>query len=392
MKVVQINATCDTGSIGKICKAVSEQLSAREIENYILYSQGYSDYPLGIRYSNKIKSKLDAIFSRLSGENGFTANQTNNDLLEELDRIKPDIVHIHNLHSHNCHFKKLFEYLRKNNIKVFYTFHDCWAFTGYCMYFDFVACNKWQTECNNCPQKKKFSLLFDKSTKLYNWKKDALACQDLTIITPSKWLASLVKESFLKDYPIHVINNGIDLEKFKPTKSDFRITYKCEKKFILLGVASGWEKRKGIDTFVRLANDLSDDFLIVLVGTNADIDKNLPNNIISIHRTANQTELAKIYSAADVLVNPTVEENFPTVNIEAIGCGTPVITYNTGGSAEMLDPSSGVLIEKGDYQALLSAIIDTRNNNTFTTDKLLQRASMYSQDDRYLEYINLYLR
>ena len=336
-------------------------------------------------------TKLNALKARICGNYGFNALLSTQSLLNHLDKIQPDIVHIHNIHSHDCNFKVLFEYLRMKQIKVFYTFHDCWAFTGYCMYFDAVNCNKWKTCCHECPQRRKFSWFFDKSEQLYNMKKLSFAGLDSTIITPSEWLANLTKDSFLKGCQVKTINNGIDLSVFKPAESDFRQRYNIEGKFVILGVASIWEKRKGLDTFIRLSKQLSDDFSIVLVGTTKKIDKFLPNNIISIHRTESQTQLAEIYSAVDVLVNPTMEENFPTVNIESIACGTPVITYNTGGSAEMLNEHCGIVIKKGDYKSLMSEIISLRYSKRFKSSACVDRARAYDQNIKFNEYLKLYI-
>ena len=391
MKVVQINSTCESGSIGKICKAVSQLLSENKIENYILYTLGHSDYPLGINCGNVLETRWYALKSRIFGNYGFNANRSTKRIIQDLDRIAPDIVHIHDIHSHNCNFFELFQYLKERRIKVFYTFHDCWAFTGYCTYFDAANCNKWMKNCHDCPQRRKFSWFFDKSEMLFNKKKQSLTDLDLTIITPSEWLANLTKESFLKDYQVKTINNGIDLSVFKPTVSDFRERYNIEEKFVILGVASVWGKRKGLDTFIKMSKQLSDDFSIVLVGTTKKIDKFLPNNIISIHRTESQTQLAEIYSAADVLVNPTMEENFPTVNIESIACGTPVITYNTGGSAEMLNEYCGKKKKKGDYKSLLSEIISLRCSKRFKSSACADRARAYDQNIKFNEYLKLYI-
>lgn len=388
---MQINSTCGSGSIGKICKAVSQLLSENKIENYILYTLGHSDYPLGINCGNVLETRWYAFKSRIFGDYGFNASKSTKRIIRELDRISPNIVHIHNIHSHNCNFFELFQYLKERRIKVFYTFHDCWAFTGYCMYFDALNCSKWKTNCYDCPQRRKYSWFFDKSEQLYNMKKLSFAGLDSTIITPSEWLANLTKDSFLKGCQVKTINNGIDLSVFKPAESDFRQRYNIEEKFVILGVASIWEKRKGLDTFISLSKQLSDDFSIVLVGTTKKIDKFLPNNIISIHRTESQTQLAEIYSAADVLVNPTMEENFPTVNIESIACGTPVITYDTGGSAEMLNEHCGIVIKKGDYKSLLSEIKSLRCSKRFNSCACVDRASAYDQNVKFNEYLKLYI-
>ena len=390
MKIVQINSTCGSGSIGKICKAVSQLLTANNIENYILYTLYHSDYEFGIKCGNAYNTKKSALKARLFGNYGFNAFSNTKKIIKEVKRISPDIVHIHNIHSHDCNFSALFDYLKLNKIKVFYTFHDCWAFTGYCMYFDIVNCEKWKNHCYDCPQKKKFSWFFDKSSDLQRLKKEAMTDVNLTIVTPSEWLASLTKESFLKKYPVIVVNNGIDLSIFRYRESNFRKKYNIEQKFVLLGVAMGWESRKGLESFIRLANDLDDSYKIVLVGTNKAIEKKLPNNIISINRTENQIQLAEIYSSADLFIDPTMEDNYPTTHLEAIACGTPVLTYNSGGSAEMINEKCGIVVERGCYDSLLSKIKRCKENYRFVLEDCVNEAKSYSQDIAFQKYVDLY--
>lgn len=390
MKVVILNSFCDHGSTGKICRDLSETLLAHGIDNYVLYSRKTSNYSRARRFSLISKAYVPAIVSRIIGNYGFNSLIDTIRLINFLKEYKPDIIHIHNIHSHDCNFRMLFSYIKKHQIKVFYTFHDCWAFTGYCMYFDAVNCNKWETECYDCPLKSNFSWFLDRSKTLYRRKRKVMADIDMTVITPSRWLAGLVKRSFLSKYPVRVINNGIDLSVFSPTKSDFREKNNLLNSFIILGVASVWEIRKGLDTFIYLSSKLDQRFKIILVGTNEVIDKQLPDNIISIHRTANQTELAALYSAADVFVNPTLEDNFPTVNIEAIACGTPVITYDTGGCAEMLDNKSGVVVPKGNRELLLKAIQETCETPHFQSEDCISRASVFEKKLRFNEYVSLF--
>lgn len=391
MKIVQINTTCGAGSTGKICMAVSQILTENKTENYILYSSAKSEYSFGIKYSNILSVKLQALYSRIAGNYGFDAKHTTKKLIKTLKKINPDIIHIHNIHSHACNLEILFNYIRKNNIKTYWTFHDCWAFTGYCPHFDMIGCDKWKSQCYNCIQSSQFSWFFDRSKYLYNKKKQILSNLNLTIITPSEWLAGLVKQSFLKDYPVKVINNGIDLSIFKPTKSNFREKYNIEDKFIILGVAYGWGIRKGLDVFCKLSEQLENDkYKIVLVGTDDNVDKQLPDTIISIHRTQNQTELAEIYTAADLLINPTREENYPTVNMEAIACGTPVLTFDTGGSPEILDNECGSIVPKDDIDAMFKEIIRISSDKPYLVDACLNKAKEFNMDDRFSEYIKLY--
>lgn len=391
MKIVQINATCGIGSTGKICLEVSKLLSAKGIENYILYSLGKSDYPFAIKYCNEPIRKLQSLYEKITGLYGFGASITTKRLLKELDRIKPDIVHIHNIHSHDCDYGILGDYLKKHNIKVYWTFHDCWAFTAYCTHFDMAGCDKWKTECSNCILHKSYSLFFDRSKKLYNLKKNAIQGLNLTVITPSKWLGRLSSESFLKGCDIKLINNGINLDIFRLTHSDVRKKYGCEDKFVILGVANIWTKHKGIEYFLKLANELDNQkYQIILVGTNDDVDKQLPADVVSIHRTNNQKQLAEIYTAADLFVMPTLEENFPTVNIEALACGTPVLTFDTGGSAEIIDETCGKSVPRGDYDALKKEIERISTDRPYNSDSCVARAANYNCKRRFEEYVNLY--
>ena len=213
----------------------------------------------------------------------------------------------------------------------------------------------------------------------------------MTIVTPSEWLAGLVKESYLKDYPVKVINNGIDLNVFKPTESDFRKKYALENKYIVLGVAFGWGRRKGLDVFIELEKRFDKEkYKVVLVGTDDNVDKLLPENIISIHRTQNQTELAKIYSAADVFANPTREENYPTVNMESVACGTPVVTFNTGGSPEMLDETCGAAVAKNDIDAMYNEIIRICEAKPYSLEACIKKAKGFDKNEKFGEYIRLY--
>lgn len=392
MRIAQINATCGAGSTGKICISVSELLSENGAENYIFYSSGSSDYPLGIKYANEIAIKMQTLVSRISGNYGFEARSITERLIKELERISPNIIHIHNIHSHSCNLEILFNYIRKNNIKTYWTFHDCWAFTAYCPYFDIFECDKWKTGCKKCPQIKQYSWFFDRSEYLYNKKKSVIEGTDLTIITPSQWLAGLVKESFFKDYPVKVINNGIDLSVFNPTESNFREKYQIGDKYVVLGVAFGWGARKGLDVFIELSKRLPENYQIVLVGTDDNVDKQLPGNIISIHRTQNQKELAEIYTAADLFVNPTREENYPTVNMEAIACGTPVVTFNTGGSPEMLDSTCGTVVEKNDIDGIYNEIKRVCETQPYSKDDCLKRAERFDKNLRFTEYLNLLVK
>ncbi len=392
MKIVQINATCGIGSTGKICVGISNLLTGQGIENAILYSSQGNGHECGISCSGDRYIKAQALKSRIAGSYGFQSKGATKRMIAELERIKPDIVHLHNIHGHDCNLELLFRYFKEKQIKLCWTFHDCWAFTGYCTHFDMIQCGKWETQCSDCPQKKQFTWFFDKSRRLFERKRELTEGLDLTIVTPSQWLAGLVKRSFLKRYDVCVINNGIDLTVFKPTESDFRQRYGLEGKKLILGVAFGWGESKGLDVFIRLADRLDDSYQIVLVGTDDGTDQMLPEGILSIHRTQDQAELAGIYSAADVFVNPTREDSYPTVNLEAIACGTPVVTFRTGGSPEMLDDTCGSVVERNDVDALEEEIIRICTDKPFSEGQCVQKARTFDQNERLKEYLDLYER
>ena len=392
MKIVQINATCGVGSTGKICVGISSLLTENNIENYILYSSKSNGFELGKKGSSDKYIKLQALKSRVFGNYGFNSKRATKKIISELESIRPDIVHLHNIHGHDCDLEMLFTYFRAHKTKLVWTFHDCWAFTGYCTHFTMAKCDRWLEGCGTCPLRNQYSWFFDRSATISEKKREALSGLDMTVVTPSEWLAGLVRKSFLGNYPVQVINNGIDLSVFKPTEGCFREKYGLQNKKIVLGVAMMWSDAKGLDVFIHLANTLPDEYQIVLIGTDNHIDKILPKNVISIHRTQNAEELAGIYSVADVFVNPTREENYPTVNMEAIACGTPVLTFRTGGSPEILDEACGSVVECEDVDAMEKEILRICTEKPYSKEACLNKAKEFDKNERFKEYIDLYER
>lgn len=396
MKTVLINS-CNFGSTGNIMLEIAETAENGGYTAAVCYPQSRDnsrkqkekDLIIGTRFSRNIHLML----AEITGLNGCFSYFSTMKLLKKLDKLKPDIIHLHNLHNCYINLSLLFKYIKKHNIKTVWTLHDCWAFTGHCPHFDMIGCDKWKTGCYSCPQYKEYpKSLFDNSKIMYRLKRKWFSgVKNMTIVTPSEWLASLVKESYLKYYPVKVINNGIDLNVFKPTESDFRKKYALENKYIVLGVAFGWGRRKGLDVFVELARRLDKEkYKVVLVGTDDNVDKLLPENIISIHRTQNQTELAEIYTAADVFANPTREENYPTVNMESVACGTPVVTFNTGGSPEMLDETCGAAVAKDDNDAMYNEIIRICEAKPYSLEACIKKAKGFDKNEKFGEYIRLY--
>lgn len=389
MRIAQINAVCGSGSTGKICISFSKLLNERNIENRIYYTQGCSSVPQGVKYSDEKYKKIQALQSRVFGNWGFNSNGATEKLIKYLDEFKPDRVLVHNIHAHDCNIQTLFEYLQENKIKVFWLFHDCWAFTAYCTHFMYEKCTKWENGCEKCPKFREASWFTDRSQYLYAQKKKLFTSVDLTVITPSRWMAENVKQSFLKEKPVYVIHNGIDLEVFRPTIGGFREKYGLDDRFVILGVSSLWTEKKGVDVFVRLSEALDPRYQIVLVGTDRRTDRQLPPGVISIHRMTDAESLAQIYSAADVFVNPTREDNYPTVNLEAIACGTPVITFDTGGCRETVPDGCGIILGDCSTDELTNAIKKVESERQQFKSACIRARERLSDKLRYEEVIEL---
>ena len=396
VRIVQINGGAK-GSTGKIMTGIAEVARAQGHEVMCASPITTTNRDAGedcgyYRIGTFNSRRLNVALARITGFNGCFAWFETYKLLKKIDEFKPDIIHLHNLHDSYINLPMLFSYIKKHNVPTVWTLHDCWAFTGQCPHFTIAKCDKWKVGCHNCPQYKEYpASLYDNTKKMWQLKKKWFTgVKNMTIVTPSEWLAGLARESYLKQYPIEVINNGIDLNVFKPTHSNFRKQYGIPgDKYIVLGVSFAWGYRKGLDCFVEMAEKLDERYQIVLVGTDDEIDKNLPQSIISIHRTQNQKELAEIYSAADVFAMPTREENYPTVNMEAIACGTPVVTFDTGGCAETVDTSTGIIVSVNEIDKLIEAI-DVISQEQINPEVYKKKVRNYSQDLKYMEYLELY--
>lgn len=396
MRIVQINGGAK-GSTGKIMMGIADV--ARTQGHEVMCASpitttnrdagedcGY--YRIGTFNSRRVNVAL----ARITGFNGCFAWLETYKLLKKIDEFKPDIIHLHNLHDSYINLPMLFSYIKKHNVPTVWTLHDCWSFTGQCPHFTMVKCDKWKTGCHNCPQYKEYpASLYDNTKKMWQLKKKWFTgVKNMTIVTPSEWLANLVNESYLKEYPIKVINNGIDLNIFKPTPCDDVMGGGKLNAHIVLFVSFGWSVYKGLDVIVDLAKKLTSDYQIVVVGSDDRVDKLLPNNVISIHRTQDQRELAKIYSGATVFANPTREEMLGMVNIEALACGTPVVTFRTGGSPECIDDKSGIVVEKDKIDEMKEAIVQVCEQHKFTREDCVKRAQKFEGIKKYGEYIELY--
>lgn len=398
-KLFQISLCVLNASVGGITKQIGEKAIEHGWNSFITYTDQLEHVDCSstlIKIGNKFDFYEHAIESRLFDNHGLASRLSTKKLIRKIDEIKPDIIHIQNLHGYYVNYKILFNYIKKHNIPVVWTLHDCWLFTGHCAYFDAVGCDRWKTGCFSCPNKKGYpsSIWLDRSTANYKAKKSAYGEYGRLYLVPvSEWLGNFVRQSFLSKSHINVIHNGIDTNVYRPCTNNLREKFKLGDKFVILGVANGFGERKGLADFVRLSEDLpSDEYQVVLIGILADDKAKLNEKIIAIQRTFNQQELIDFYSIADVFVNPTYEDNFPTTNIEALACGTPVITYRTGGSPEAVDEETGIVVEKGDYESLKKAIWKIRINTkgSYTQKCRLRAEREFNKDKCFEKYIELY--
>lgn len=299
--------------------------------------------------------------SLLLDNHGLASRRATRRVVEQITRIKPDVVQLHCVHGYYLNYRILFEYLNSTNIPVVWTFHDCWAFTGHCAHFVTANCEKWKTGCYACPLKGDYpKSIVDCSKRNYELKKQLFGANKNMLIVPvSEWMADFVKQSFLKDKAIIVIKNGVDL-------SVFKVGIPKNDKKRILGVSGVWNKDKGLYDFYQLREKLDKEhFEIVLVGLSKDQLKELPDGIIGIEHTESVQELAELYASATVFVNPTYADTFPTVNLEALACGTPVITYKTGGSPEAVSTETGWVVEQGDIEGI-AALVKSLEKKTET--------------------------
>ncbi len=397
--LLQINSVI-TGSTGMIMKEIDKYAKKSGMRSYMASAKNYSsrkDYPENhISIGTILEKRVHRFLAKLTGYEGHFSYFATKRFLRKVDKIKPDIIHLHNLHLNYINLKLLFLYLKNHpKINVIWTLHDCWAYTGHCPYYEMVGCDRWKHGCDNCKIYRKYPESYvDNSRVMYEKKKTYFTgLENMTLITPSLWINGEVGQSFLRDYPAVVINNGIDTDVFQKRNTTFRKEYHLEDKFIILGSAYNWSERKGFDAFVSLSEKLDEEYRIVLVG-NMDYEQDVKcstHGIIHLPLTSSKEVLAEYYSAGDVFFNPTREEMFGLVNIEAQACGTPVITFRSGGSPECVGEECGFVIEKDDLTRAVECIKEIRENKSFYTyEKMRNWVERFSSEHVYSQYIRLY--
>lgn len=394
MKIVAINSL-GYGSPAKIMNGIllqAENKIGAEVYSFYGAWGRKTSVPFSFQFGLKMESALAKYISMLTGYQHVWCFFSTKLLIKKIDDIKPDVIHLHNLHLWNINVPMLFKYIKKNNIKIIWTLHDCWSFTGQCPYFSEIKCEKWKTGCGKCVQLNRYpKTIVDRTAKMYQLKRKWFSgIKNMIIVTPSMWLKQLVQQSYLNKYPSICINNGIDINIFNPIDTDYKKRHNLSEKYIVLGVALEWGHRKGLDVFQKLANKLPDKYQIILVGIEKDSSLMLPKNILCISRTHNQYELAELYSAADVFLNPTREDNYPTVNLEALACGTPVITSKNGGSPETITRECGMVCDIEDINAVIKGIQLIVEEKCIKQEDCVKASLRFDAALKFDEYINLY--
>lgn len=390
MKILQINSFFSVGGPPRIMNGIHDILKREGIECKIAASREQQyDAANSIRIGSKGDVYLNAIKARLFDNEGFNAKKATQKLIKEIEEYNPDLIHLHNLHGYYINVEELFDYLKTYGKTVVWTLHDCWPITGHCPYFSMVKCNKWILGCHDCPQKREYpkSTFIDHSARNWKRKKNAfIMVPNMTIVCVSKWLQNIIKKSYLSEYNTRVIYNGIDLTPFRPVESSFRKKHGLEGKKILVGVAMHWSPRKGLNDYVELSKAIGMDTVIVLVGLTDEQSASMPPNIIGISATTDDQSLAEIYSSADICLNLSYEETFGLTSVEAMACGTPIITYDQTAVPEIAEMFGMPVVKAGDIQALSRIIAETPRKDHGIKVNL----SCFEQESQYMKYIELY--
>lgn len=342
MRVLQINSVFGVGSTGIICRDLSEYLDRCGLASTTLYGR-WPEQPGSVHaqfFGNRLSTYSHVLMTRLFDRHGLNSVGNTKRCIRMIEAFRPDIIHLHNIHGYFLHVGRLFDFLKAYDRPVVWTFHDCWSFTGHCPYFTNSGCEKWRTGCSDCPSLAEYprSWLIDRSAKNYAEKRQWFTgLKNLTVVTPSDWLAGLVRDSFLKDYPVRTILNGIQTRTFEPCpNAELRQTLLKGKSHLLLAVAGKWDERKNLTDVIRVAESCRDRASVVVIGEIQPGQPAVPDWMTHMPRTENRRYLAELFSSADLFLNPTLEDNYPTVNLEAVACGLPVLTYRTGGSPEAM--------------------------------------------------------
>lgn len=399
-KLLQINVCNNVFSTGKIAGSIGEIAIDNGWDSYIAYGRSYApSRNIPIKVGTSLSIKFHALSTRIFDNCGFSlfSRSATEKLIKQIEEINPDIIHLHVLSGYYLNLEVLFCYLKKTNVPIVWTIHSCWEITGHCVHYDYEGCMKWKDGCEKCPllHEPPASYIFDRSRKNYQQKKSLFnSLNNLTIVPVSDWLASQIKESYLRNYPLKVIHNGINIDVYKPSAKISAVLdkYGLNGKFISMGVASTWLPKKGLPDYYKLADKLGPDEIIVLVGLTSKQISQLPKGIVGIERTTNRQELVDLYTAADVILNLSYEESFGLTTVEGFACGTPCIAYDRTASPELIYPGCGFVVKAGDIDGIYERIQTIRSQGKISFTESCRRCAVEHFDEKtiYNQYIQLY--
>lgn len=396
MRVFQLNTFCGIKSTGRITTEIAKLVEADGGACKIGYGTGTVPEELkrfAFRVGTPAGRKLHGALRKLMDGEGYGSAAATRRLIAEMRAFQPDVIHLHNLHGCYLNLRVLMRYLAAQSAPVVWTLHDCWPFTGHCAYFDFVGCSKWRGGCHDCPQQSGYPICIglDGSRRNYRHKKALFtSLPDVTFVAPCEWIKQPLRQSFLGGYPVRVIPNGVNRQVFFPVESGLRQRYLLEGRRVVLAVASEWDERKGLRYLIEAAARLGERYRFVIIGLSKEQAKALPEAMLGLTHTENARELAAWYSAADCFANPTMEDNMPMVNLEALACGTPVAVFRTGGCPEAVDESCGMVVEQGSVSGLCDAISFLCASKPAMRTACLARAERFDSERLFRDYLDLY--
>lgn len=391
-KVLQINVTANWGSTGKIAEQIGTLAEEAGWVSYMAYGRTCNPSRLRtFRAGSDLEVKVHYLINRFFDSEGLGSRCATRKLIRMIDEIKPDIIHLHNIHGHYLNYPMLVRHINKRGIPVVWTLHDAWIITGHCYLFGGTDCEKWKKECHNCPMAIKYGL--DRSRQNFRRKKHLFtSLKQVELVTVSNWLENVIGESFMKDYPRRTIYNGIDLNVFQPRESDWKQRLGFDHHHIILGVATAWDERKGFQDYMKLSAILPPSYIIVLVGLTDDMIAHLPQNVVGMGKTKSQEDLAALYSIADVVTSLSVSESMGMTPVEGMACGTPAIVYDNTAQPELVTPETGMTVTTGDVAAVKEAIIKicTKGKSHYSEACRERAVTLYNKNKNYFQYVNLY--
>lgn len=395
-RLLQINTTLGRGSTGRIAELISSLARNAGWECFMAHGPRFlgNSEMRSYQVSGRFDELRHYVLSRVLDRHGLGSCAATKKLIRRIEKVRPDVVHIHNLHGYYANYKLLFQYLAKKGIPTVITMHDFWLMTGHCAYIN-KSCSKWEVGCGHCPRLREYpASFFDRTRKNWVLKKslfDAFDKDKLVLVPVSHWLEGFAKQSLLSERKFQVIQNGVDTKVFQPYQGEHSELWKKVdwNKHTIISVADKWTEANGFYDIIALSRLLPVDMQIVMVGLNEQQMEGLPDNIVGIGHTSNVQQLVELYSSADVLFNSSTEVTFGLVTAEAMACGTPAIVFKGTAGEEIVNPQTGFTIEK--IEEIPELVYACREkSDTYNVNCRERVVEYFDSVKQYSKYIELY--